>query len=364
MPLKLTPRQVTTRNGTATVWYITGKCPITGERFRTSTRCHRKVDAEAALAKTQEQQRLKAKHGIQGVKTFAEAAEEYLAKGGEARYLPPLIIELGEMRLTEIDDTHLSAGAKKHYPNAKPSTLVRQWYSPFQWVWNAACRANMAVPREWSKPKVPKRKLPEIPSDDWLDKVLTACTNANQRAAIIYMSFSGARAAEVVAIPVRCYDREAGTITLEDTKNGVARVTYLPPVVQSYMDHLTLGGPDEPLFGYASRHSLNRILGRTAKRAGLKHFGPHKAGRHLFAKRFLGGGRTLRELMDGGGWLSVQAVMLYAHLERSRVEEAVRSVATPLKALPAPCTLDHTVVDCEFSEVAATIENKSKISND
>lgn len=335
MPLKLKPRQIETPKGTVTVWYVTGTCPLTKERFRVSTRCHRKSDAEAYLAKTIDGQREKAKFGIAGVATFGEAVVEYLAKGGEARYLKPLSLYLGDMTLKDITDTDLTRGAAKHFPNAKPATLVRQWYGPFQSVWNAAVKSRMAVPHDWAKPKIPKRKLPEIPTDEWLWTVLKACTRVEQRAAIVYMSFSGARISEVVNIRARDYDPERAIIFLTDTKTDEPRVTYLPPFVNEALKLLPREDPEAALFGYSTRYSLRTVLRRAAKRAKVPYFSPHKVGRHLFAKRFLASGNSLRELMEGGGWKSVQAVMMYAHLERNRVADAVRGVSTNLPSVAA-----------------------------
>lgn len=331
--LKLKPRKIRTAQGVTSVYYITGTCPVTGERVRASTRCHSRADAEAHLVAFQHRQREKAKYGVEGVATFAEAVVEYLAKGGEARYLEPLVLHLGETALREITDQHLTKGAAKYYPKAKPSTVVRQWYVPFIAVYRAAVKARLAVPREWTRPKVPRRKLPELPSDEWLYTVLKACTKLEQRAALLYMSFSGARASEVVAIKCRDYDPQRRAVILTDTKTGVPRVTALPDLVNDVLALLPRDKPDAPLFGYSSRYSLVRILKRAAERAEVPYYSPHKVGRHSFAKRFLASGNTLRELMDGGGWQSVQAVMLYAHLEQSRVDDAMRSVKTPISGL-------------------------------
>ncbi len=360
MSLKLTPRNVKTAKGTSTVWYITGTCPLTREQFRTSTRCHRKSDAEAYLARLQDQQREKAKFGIAGVATFGEAVVEYLAKGGEARYLTPLTLYLGDTALRTITDQHLTRGANKYYPKAKPSTLIRQWYGPFQAVWNAAVKARMAAPHEWAKPKVPKRKLPEIPNDEWLWTVIKACTRVEQRAAIVYMSFSGARISEVVRIKVRDYNPDLAVVILTDTKTDEPRVTHLPAFVNDALKLIPASDPDAPLFGYSTRYSLRTVLRRAAKRAGVPYFSPHKVGRHLFAKRFLASGNSLRELMEAGGWASVQAVMMYAHLERNKVAEAVRGVTHSLPSVADLCTLDGTVDAKQTKPELKTIENKRK----
>jgi len=340
--LSLKPRKVRTAEGTVTIWYITGKCPLTGQFFRTSTRCRRKSDADAVLKLTEERQREKAKFGIDGVATFGDAVVEYLDKGGEERFLTPLIIEFGDTKLRVITDTDLSAGAKKHYADVTPATLIRQWYGPFQSVWNAASAAKLCPERTFVKPKLGKRKMPRVPTDEWLIAIIKACTRLEQRAAILYMSFSGARASEVVKIKVRDYDR-AGRIHLTHTKNDDERVTVLPSFVKAVIDLLPMDDPDAPLFGYASRFSLTRIIKRAAARASLEYFSPHKVGRHLFAKRFLADSHSLRSLMEAGGWRSIGAVMLYSHLEKQAVENAVTGVSTPFSALAITSTLTDTV---------------------
>lgn len=351
--LKLKPRKVRTAAGTITVYYITGKCPLTGEQFRTSTRCNRKGDAEAVLAATEDRQRDKAKYGVSGVATFGDAVEEYLAKGGEPRFLKLLTTEFGDTPLRKIQDTDLSRGAAKLYPKATAATLVRQWYGPFQSVWNAAADAKLCPARKWPKPKV-KRRLARIPTDDWLITVLRACSRLEQRAAIMYMSFSGARASEVVSIRCRDYDPVEGRIVLTHTKNDDPRVTVLPPFVKAVIDLLPRDDPNAALFGYASRFSLTRIIKRAAKRAKVEYFSPHKVGRHLFAARFLGDRHSLKALMDAGGWRSLSAVMVYSHLEKRVVEDAVVGVSTPLRSLDMTDTLD-----CTLKLPPPTIDNET-----
>lgn len=93
-----------------------------------------------------------------------------------------------------IERGRLTKLGHKIYPDAKASTLVRQLYGPMQAVWNAAVRAKMVGPRQFSKTKVKHAKAVAV-SDDWLLKLLRALPRLEQRTS---MSFSGARASEVV----------------------------------------------------------------------------------------------------------------------------------------------------------------------
>jgi len=328
--LKLTARTVSTAKGKVSVWYITGTCPYTQEQFRVSTRCHRKIDAEVALVQITESQRKKALFGkASGVATFGEAIQEYLRKGGEARFLNPLNDHFGDTPMRDIEDVDISRMGALAYPHATPATLVRQWYGPFEAVWRAAVKSKMAFPRDFSKPKVTNKQV-RAPDDEWLIKLLRASSNLNQRAVIVFMSFSGGRSSEVINIKCQDYDPLNAKVLIGRTKNNDGRLVALPPFVNEILSLLDLSNPNAPLFGYASRFSLTRIVMRSCRRAKIEYFSPHKVGRHAFARRFLADGNSLKALMDAGGWRSVTAVIKYAHLESKVVDQAVAGVATPL----------------------------------
>ena len=159
--------------------------------------------------------------------------------------------------------------------------------------------AKLAAPRTFAKPKIDKR-IAKYPKDDWLLKLLAAMTRLEQRCAVLFTSFSAARATEVIGVLCRHYDPVAGRVTLENTKPGVSREIQLPPFVNEALKLLPMDDPEAPLFGYASRFSLTRIIKRACKRAGIKYFSPHKVGRHAFAARFLADGHSIKALWKRG----------------------------------------------------------------
>lgn len=345
--LKLVQRKVRTSRGVQVVWYIKGTCQFTGDEFRASTRCHKKSDAEVVLTATIERQRQKALLGpAAGTRPFGDAVQHYLAMGGEARFLTPLVKAFGDTPLREIENTDLSERAAVTYPKAAASTVVRQWYVPFQAVYNSAVDAGMATPKNFTKPKV-EQKAVDYPGDDWLIKVVAACTLLQQRAAILFMSFSSLRASEVVRIRQRDYDPDEARVTVFKTKGRKGKPTSrsiaLPPFVNEVLKQLPSSKPSAPLFGYASRFSLTRILRRACKRAKVDYFSPHEAGRHAFAARFLKDGNSLKALMEAGGWRSFSSVLRYAHLEAKMVDKAVAGVSTPLAAPDVVGTLTGTL---------------------
>ena len=351
--------RLTRREGTRN-WQIKGTCPFTRTPVRESTGTADRREAEQVLAAIQARRRDEAVHGgASGAAFFAEAVIEYVSKSNNDRFLAPLLEHFGQTPLRDIRDTELSEFCRRYYPGRLASTLVRQVYGPMQAVWNQAVASNLAPPRQFSKPKVGPRN-PPIPTEDDLLVVLRAmkagghARSINQRAALLFMSFSGARATEVINVLVKHHDPAGGRVLLADTKTGVPRWTMLPPFVNDVLLLLPHDDADAPLFGYASRWSLNRILIRAVRRANrllaeegrsqvIKNYSPHKLGRHLFAKRFLEDGNSLKALMDAGGWSSIKAVSVYAHIEKKMVDAAVSGVSTAISKATDALTVDSTV---------------------
>jgi integrase len=331
--LKLKQRIIKTQRGETRRWYIKGTCQYTGGPVRESTGTDSKEEAERQLASYLARARDESILGTcNGTALFAEAVTEYIGKHGEGRFVDPLLTRFGTTKLRDIKDNDLTKFGELQYPGAKASTLVRQLYGPMQAIWNCAVRAQMVGPRHFAKPKVPKLKAVSV-TEAWLLKLLkVGMTTLQQRTTVLFMSFSGCRASEVVNILVRHYDPEAGRVLVANTKNDEPREILLPPFVNEAMKLLELSDdPEAKLFNYASRFSLTRIIKRGCKRAGLKYFSPHKVGRHTFAARFLADGNSLLALQEAGGWKGLGVIeRCYKHLERSQVQRAVASVTTSL----------------------------------
>ena len=230
--LKLKQRTIKTLRGETRRWYIKGTCPYTREPVRESTGTDRKEEAEHQLATYLARKREESILGTcNGTALFAEAVAEYLGKKGEARFISPLLDNFGTMRLRDIQDKDITGFGERLYPGAKASTLVRQLYGPMQVIWNAAERAKMCGPRKFAKPKVKTAKAVAV-TEAWLLKLLkNGLTTLRQRTTVLFMSFSGARASEVVRVLARHYDPDIGRVLIADTKNDEPREILLPPFV-------------------------------------------------------------------------------------------------------------------------------------
>jgi len=357
--LSLRQRHYALKDGTpAWSYQIAGTDRWTGRPIREGTRTRDRKVAEAKLFALEEQ--LKAEAAGKVEYNFAAAVAEYASKKGEERrHMDLLLDHFGKRPLRSIKDVDVSEFADLHFPGAKASTLVRQVYGPIQWVWNAAARAKMVEPRTFAKPEVKKQPPRYARNDEWLFAVLRACTNLPQRCALLFMSFSGARASEVVRIRICDYSPDRAEIAVR-TKGGKERVIPLSGLVNEALQLLDLQRPPEtPLFGFASRFSLTRILRRACKRAQVEYLSPHRAGRHTFAARLLRNGASLKELQMAGGWDSINSVAPYAHLERDAVDARIRGVATTIE--PTHVTMDSTMADGQSAPLQIALKTSGDL---
>lgn len=80
-------------------WQIVGTCPYTRERIRKSTGCDREDEARKVLTAFLARRHTEAVHGPQSTTLVAEAVLEYVDKGGDARFLGPILDHLGKCRM-------------------------------------------------------------------------------------------------------------------------------------------------------------------------------------------------------------------------------------------------------------------------
>lgn len=335
--LRVVKRHFKLKDGTTSWSYqITGTCPYTKKPVREGTRTRDRKVADAILAREVELRRQQALHGTTGGITFAHAVMEYAQKRGEQerRFIDPLLDEFAHKRLVEITDQDLTQFCNSFYPGRKASTIVRQVYGPMQAVWNLAVELKMAPPRTFVKPDVEKPETRYDRNDDVLGRVMAELPNPRHKAAVMFMTFTGARASEVVKVRVKHFDAASATVELVGRKNDEDHVVSFPDQVNKHLADIAADrDPEELLFGLQSRWSLYKALKRASDRAGIKGdlwLSPHKIGRHTFAARFLAQGNSLKALQEAGGWRSIGAVMRYSHLEKKAVHAMMRKVASPL----------------------------------
>lgn len=330
MPLKLIRR--------GKIYYLSGS--IGGQRYVESTRTGSKPHAEAQRVK-REREILDGSYLGEGRATiFATAALVYLEKGGEGRFLAPILERFGKLRLAEITPALVSAFARDHYGHLAPATVKRHLYTPLNAVMSAAHRAQLGPLYRFDPPRV-KRAPVQYADDRWL-RAFFEHANFRVAAIVLFMTLTGARVSEACRLAPADIDLERGEAVLRITKSGKARRAPLAPVLvdalRRALDELATDiDGRRRVFGYASRWSVNPAIERVCRRAGIAYLSSHKVGRHAFAARLLAQGQSLKLVQEAGGWSQIQVVSeSYGHLEQQAIDEAMRSAGANMPALPGP----------------------------
>ena len=127
------------------------------------------------------------------------------------------------------------------------------------------------------------------------------------------MNLTGCRVSEAIALLGRDVDLGRRVAVLRKTKTDVDSVRYLPDHLVERIRALNVG-PDDRVFRYTSRYSVNERIFAVCDRAGLPRLSSHRCGRHAFATNCLNAGVSVRVAMDAGGWRScVIFLETYAH---------------------------------------------------
>lgn len=315
------------------VFYVRGT--IRGKRYTESTGTHSREHAEAYRLKREREILDREFHGERNTATLGEAILVYLEKGGEGRFLEPLLDRWGKTRITELRPSIVSAFARERYGHLEPSSVRRQLYTPLNAVLRAAHRADMGPLVHFDAPKV-ERKPVTAASDEWLRRFFEAA-HFEIAATVLFLTLTGARVSEACRLAVGDIDFARAEAVLRKTKTGRSRRVPLAPVLVDTLRGLIERGADPArVFGYASRWSVNQAIERVCARAGLTYLSSHKVGRHAFAARHLARGRSLKFVQGAGGWASIAMVAdVYGHLEQSEMDKEVREAGAGF-ALPAP----------------------------
>lgn len=170
------------------------------------------------------------------------------------------------------------------------------------------------------------RKLPTVLGREEVRRLLARIRNPKHRAIVMLLYAAGLRVSEVVRLRCEDVDLERGLITVRRAKGRKERVVMLADVaataVRAYRDAYR---PTDWLFPGArkGRHlharSVQHLLKRAARRAGLdKKVTPHTL-RHSFATHLLENGTDLRFIQELLGHASSTTTEIYTRVSRGRL---------------------------------------------
>jgi len=157
-------------------------------------------------------------------------------------------------------------------------------------------------------------------------------TALRDRAIILTLLDTGARASELCSLTIDDYDKKRGRILIQHGKRDKERIVTIGLRTQKalwrYLADRTDGKPSAPLFatneGYhLKRDNLYRIVVTIGKNAGVKHVHPHRY-RHTFAITFLRNGGNVPLLKELLGHEKIEMVLEYARIAEIDIDAAVK----------------------------------------
>ena len=182
-------------------------------------------------------------------------------------------------------------------------------------------------------PKIQK-KLPVVLSRDEVKKLIDAASTQKSRLIIMLLYSSGLRVSECCSLKVNDIELDQKIGWVRNGKGGKDRLFIVSDSLTESLRNYTNGRTAEHLFSNKSGKSLSarniqKIVGTTARRAGIpKDVTPHTL-RHSFATHLLESGESIRKIQELLGHSNLQTTQIYTKVST----EELRKVKSPLDSL-------------------------------
>jgi integrase len=335
------------------IWHIDGS--VAGKRVRKSLGT--RDEETAQQLKATYEARLWKRHqlGEEAVRTFEEAALEYLkhggkdGSGGDGRFMPRVLAHFKGRRVASITGAELRAMANTLYPGKSPATKNRQAIAPARAVIMYAHHLGWCGAIRVEQFKVPKSRKHKPASKEWLAAFIAECDRRklpHLSALVLFMNQTGTRVSEAVRVTGKDVNLQGRSVVLGKTKTDELVTRYLTAALVARIQGLG-AKDDEPVFGYTDAKAVTRRMKKVAADLGIEKLGAHSAGRHSFATNAMAGGAKVKDAMDAGGWKSARLFMeTYVHSD-----EAGRNVAS---------IFDRETGPIDINEASATLPRRRK----
>lgn len=268
---------LTKRSGSP-YWYIRGS--IKGIKIFESTGISH--SDKARPSKIAEDYRDKRAHDIEHASvygrthsaTFLDAAASYLEAGGSPRFLGDfdkltgnwsgLVGKLGSKPLKDLNQSDLNGVAAEMYPDCRPETVNRQFWTPFIAVWNHASKGNNPLCQQvtWQRPHVTHKAKPRK-GVDYKDAItfINAC-DWHAAKILFFLFWTGCRPEEAFTLLGDSVNPKQKWVAIETTKTDVPRGVPLHKALIPLLTfekerggHVFLSHLGKP---YASRKKYNK----------------------------------------------------------------------------------------------------------
>lgn len=241
-------------------------------------------------------------------RTFSEASDSYLQNGGSDRFLTPIVEYLRGRHMFEIFPFDIKQMSLALYPNHSAATRNCQAITPTRAVF------FHAYERGWG-PSLKIRNFKEDPpvrkkaaSHAWLHAFIRQAERdglPHLAALVMFMSQTAARVSEATELRWAEVDLLNRSAVLLKTKTSTnSRRVMTDQMVARLYQMQECADPQDRVFRYTSRHSVNERIKAVCGRAAIPYKPSHTCGRHAFANNTLALGVDVKTAMDAGGWKS------------------------------------------------------------
>jgi integrase len=333
MPLKLIKR--------GSYWHLRGtvRGTVRGIAIRETTGCVERTDAEEVRIKREAEIVERSIHGASATATFIEAGVIYLEAGGEARFIEPLTTYFGTTKLTRIDQRAIEHAAEVLYPDAAPSTVNRQVFTPVSAILHFAAERGLCDNRKVRRPKQPNGKVRWLRPEE-AERLIEASA-PHLKPLLVFLFYTGARVSEAVYLDWRNVDLPRGRVWFPETKNGEARGVPLHDRVIAELANLphredeVFRRPDGKPYEVKDDGGgqIKTAFKGACRRAGITNFTPHGC-RHTWATWHYAANRDPVALKELGGWKSDAMVMRYAHVNTDHLRAGIEALPSTKSAQP------------------------------
>lgn len=260
---------------------------------------------------------------LEGLKLFCEAATDYIANGGEERYLTKVDKVLGMYALTEITQELLDTKARELYPAVSNASLVRWFYSPVIAVMNFSAIREWCPARKFEKPKI-KQKPTEWAEKAWFIKFWDKCS-PDLRRITIFLPYTGCRITEALELTWDRVNLKQRWAYIPETKNNESRTVNLPKIVVEALLEIPKENRHGKVFPlWADFRAVNWAIRRVCTKHKLKYLSTHKIGSHTYGTWMRrDAGLDAIGLVGTKRWKDLRSAARYSHTHAS--EESKKS---------------------------------------
>lgn len=257
-------------------------------------------------------------------KSFAAGVTSYIRRGGNHRFMEPLLRYFGEKPMDEITQEMIDEAACVLYPQGTPATRNRQVYSPM----SAVLRSNnIALPLVRPRGSQGKQRTFFFEPQE-VERLIKVATEDDPEFGLFltFLLYTGLRVTEALSLQIRHLNLPESRAYIETTKNGLPRTVHLPPpLVAALANHPRGYDRDGRVFRFCKGSRCYGKLYSAAEKARVMipdHCGFH-AFRHTYGAFLRRYGRLdTSGLVAAGAWKSHEAARRYEHVDVSEAAKA------------------------------------------